>query len=113
VKSAVKPSDYRDCILDLRRRIAELEAQLAEAQRRIAELEAGAQERFRAQWKARVGNPFFKAARAAADERMVALKHEARAYLTRAETAERQLAEANEIIGRGRRGKQVSGEETE
>jgi hypothetical protein len=60
---------------------------------RIADLEAAAQGRFREEWRADVGNPFFEAAKAAADERMAALKHESRSHLMRAEASERQLAD--------------------
>jgi chaperonin cofactor prefoldin len=91
-------------------RIAELERQLAEAESRIADLEAAAQDRFRGEWKTRVGNPFFKAAKAAADERMVALKLEARSNLAHAEDAERQLADMRAALGSAFTGLQNVGE---
>jgi hypothetical protein len=65
----------------------------AELESRLADLEAAAQGRFREEWRADVGNPFFEAAKAAADERMAALKHESRSHLMRAEASERQLAD--------------------
>jgi hypothetical protein len=86
---------HTDALLD---RIAELEVQLAKALTRIAGLEAAAQDRFRGEWKADVGNPFFEAAKAAADERLAALKHEARGHLMRAEAAERTVAEMRAVL---------------
>jgi predicted nucleic acid-binding Zn-ribbon protein len=71
---------------------------LEEMATRIADLETAAQSRFREEWKADVGSPFFEAAKAAADDRMAALKHEARGHLMRAEAAERTVAEMRVVL---------------
>jgi chromosome segregation ATPase len=91
-------SDARTEVERLRQHLVERDKVLAGL---TIALEASADERFREQWKADVGNPFFEAARAAADERISALKHEARSNLMRAQAAERQLAEARALFKKG------------
>jgi hypothetical protein len=94
-------ADFLETISELEAQLALARYQLDKALSRVSELEAAADERFREHWKADVGNPFFEAARAAADERISALKHEARSNLMRAQAAERQLAEARALFKKG------------